>query len=160
MADVRWARQAEGPRVEFRLLGPLEVLLGGQPIELGGAKPRALLADLLLHLGQVVSADRLIDDLWGEQPPGTAGHAVEVYVSQLRKALDPARRDGDPRRILVTSQPGYLLDVEPEQVDVHRFRRLVDDGRGAVLERDHARGAVVLREALALWRGPAIADFT
>ena len=160
MADVRWARQAEGPRVEFRLLGPLEVLLGGQPIELGGAKPRALLADLLLHLGQVVSADRLIDDLWGEQPPETAGHAVEVYVSQLRKALDPARRDGHPRRILVTSQPGYLLDVKPEQVDVHRFRRLVDDGRGAVLERDHARGAVVLREALALWRGPAIADFT
>ncbi|HEX6700313.1 MAG TPA: BTAD domain-containing putative transcriptional regulator, partial [Gaiellaceae bacterium] len=114
--------------------------------------------DLVLHLGQVVPTDRLVDDLWGEAPPDTAAHAVEVYVSQLRKALDPAR-PGQSNRVLVRSQPGYLLDADPEQVDLYRFRRLVDEGRGALADGDVARASLILRQALSLWRGPAIADF-
>jgi class 3 adenylate cyclase/DNA-binding winged helix-turn-helix (wHTH) protein len=159
MDDVLGARQAGGRELEFRLLGPLEVRREGRPVGLGGAKPRALLTDLLLRLGQVVSIDRLIEDLWGEEPPETAAHALEVYVSQLRKALALDRAGGRASSVLVTSRPGYVLEVEPEQVDVYRFRRLVDDGRSALADGDSARVALALREALALWRGPAIVDF-
>jgi DNA-binding SARP family transcriptional activator len=156
--DVLRAPRAGRPRLEFRLLGPLEVQHDGRALSLGGAKPRALLTDLVLHAGQVVSTDRLVDDLWGENPPETASHAVEVYVSQLRKALDPGR-PGQSNSILARSQRGYLLDVDPEQVDLYRFRRLVDEGRGALADGDAAYASLALRQALGLWRGPAIADF-
>lgn len=141
--------------LELRLLGALEARRAGERLRVGGAKPRALLADLLLHLGRPVSVDRLVDDLWGERPPASAAHAVEVYVSQLRNALDPERAG------LIAGRPvGYALVIDPERVDAYRFERLLDEGRAALARGEASRAAVVLREALGLWRGPALADFT
>ncbi len=109
--------------MEFRLLGPVEVLRDGRPVPLGGAKPRALLALLLLHANEVVSRDRLIDALWGDRPPGTAGHSLDVQISRLRKAFEPDE-------LLLTQRGGYVLQVEPEQIDVHRFERLLEERAG------------------------------
>src|SRR5215210_7857768 len=114
---------------------PVEASVAGRPIALGGGKPRALLALLALNAGSAVSSDRLIEGLWGEQPPATASKLVQVYVSQLRKAL-AAIADGAE---IVTRRHGYELRVGPGTVDAERFERLV------------ARGAP--REALGLWRG-------
>jgi class 3 adenylate cyclase/tetratricopeptide (TPR) repeat protein len=136
--------------LDVRLLGHLEVRRDGRLLKLGGAKPRHLIADLVLHLGETVSVDRLIDALWGERPPGSASHAVEVYVSQLRKELGP---------VLLTRAPGYALALEADQVDLTRFERRVAEGR-ALSERDPQSGSAILREALELWRGPPLADFT
>jgi DNA-binding SARP family transcriptional activator len=141
--------------LELRLLGALEARRGGERLTVGGGKPRALLADLLLHLGRPVSVDRLVDDLWGELPPPTAAHAVEVYVSQLRNVLDPERVG------LIAGPPtGYALVVDPERVDAYRFERLLDEGRAALATGEFGRAGVALREALGLWRGSALADFT
>src|SRR4249920_3571150 len=109
--------------MEFRILGPLEAVEGGRAVELPRQKHRALLATLLLHAGEPVSADRLIEDLWGESPPRTARDALQNYVSLLRKALGAA--------VVVTSGAGYLLDVAPEQVDARRFERLTDEARAS-----------------------------
>ena len=106
--------------LEFRLLGPLEAGSVDAPVVLGGTKRRALLADLLVHLGQVVSVDRLIDDLWGEDPPPTARHALEVHVSTLRKALALGGSDA----AVVTQPPGYRLEASPDRVDA--FQRNID----------------------------------
>jgi len=148
--------------MDYRILGPLEVCLEGGPVGLGGDKQRALMAILLLHRGEVVSADRLIDELWGERPPPTALKALQVHVSRLRRALS---RDGDsatgaPDGVLVTRGHGYLLQVEPGELDVDRFRGLLDEGRKTLVAGDPDRAARVLRDALALWRGPPLADFT
>ncbi len=134
--------------MEFHILGPFEVVEHGRPIELGGGRQRALLALLALHAGEALSSDRLIDELWGEQPPETATKIVQVYVSQLRKALG---REG----VLVTRPPGYLLRLEPGALDLHRFERLVAEARHA----EPALAAAKLREALSLWRGSPLADF-
>jgi class 3 adenylate cyclase len=138
------------PDLEVRLLGPIEVERDGEPVALGGQKPRALLAVLALEPGRVVSVDRLVEALWPGDPPETAPHAVQVYVSQLRKALGST---------IVTRPPGYVLEVEPERVDAHRFVRLAQEGHGALEDDDAASAEIVLREALALWRGPALSDF-
>jgi len=139
------------PVLAFRILGPFEVVDGDRPLVLGGPKMQALLAVLLVHRGEVVSTDRLIDALWGERASGTAAKTVQVYVSNLRKALG----DG----LVVTRGHGYLLQAEAGQVDSDRFEALVAEGRDA-MEAGDARGAAArLREALALWRGPALADF-
>lgn len=140
--------------MEFRILGPFEVLDGERPLRLAGRRQRALLALLLLHANEVVSSDRLIDEVWGEEPPGTGANALQARVSQLRKALAPAAGE-----ILVTRAPGYLLRVEPGELDVERFERLAGEGRRALASGGAATGAKVLREALSLWRGPALADF-
>ena len=137
--------------LEFRILGPLEVVARERALALGGAKQRALLAVLLLHRREVVSTDRLIDELWGERPPATALKTVQVYVSHLRKALG-----GD---LLVTRGHGYLLAAEPDQVDVDRFERLAAEGRRALEQGDNDRASRSLHEGLALWRGPPLADF-
>jgi DNA-binding SARP family transcriptional activator/ABC-type transport system substrate-binding protein len=137
--------------MEFRLLGPVEALRGGTPVALGGAKPRALLALLLLHANEVVSRDRLIDALWGDRPPGTAGHSLDVQVSRLRKAFEPE----EP---LETRSGGYLLRVEPEEIDAHRFERLLEEGRRANAEGRPAEALEALEAALALWRGNALGD--
>jgi DNA-binding SARP family transcriptional activator len=123
--------------MEFRILGPLEVLSDGQALDLGGQKHRVLLALLLLEANRVVSRDRLLDALWEEEPPETAVKALQVYISQLRKQLGKDR--------LQTKAPGYLLRVEPDELDLARFRRLQEEG--------------ALDEALSLWRGPPLADF-
>jgi DNA-binding SARP family transcriptional activator len=137
--------------MEFRILGPLEVRDGEGEVSLGGRRPRALLAVLLLSPNEVVSADRLIDDLWGDDPPEQAAAAVKVVVSRLRKALPPA--------VVETRPPGYLVRVGPDELDLHRFERLVDTGR-SLLERDRAvEASETLHDALSLWRGPPLADF-
>src|SRR6266545_2768525 len=140
--------------MQFRLLGPVEVEDGGRPLVLGSAKQRALLAILLLHANEVVSRDRLIDELWGEQPPASAPHSLEVYVSRLRKTLQP---DGG-ERLLVTRPGGYLLRLEPDQLDLGRFERLVEEGRRALDAGNYERASERFAEALALWRGPALGD--
>ncbi len=141
--------------LEFKILGALEVRADGRAISIGGRRQRALLAILLLHANAVVSADRLIDELWGERPPETAANTLQVHLSQLRKLLEEDSRD---RRVLLTRQPGYVLCVDPEQVDALRFERLVEQGR-ADRERGAAAAAESFRAALELWRGPALADF-
>ena len=110
--------------MEYRVLGPLEVLDTGAPLPLGGVKQRALLALLILNANHVVPRERLIEELWGDQAPETAVKSVQVYVSQLRKLL--------PDGSLVTRAPGYMLEVEAEAVDLIRFERLVREGRSAL----------------------------
>ena len=139
--------------MEFRILGPLEVRDGGRELSLGAPRQRALGAILLLHANQVVSTDRLIDELWGEDAPPTASHVIQVYVSQLRKVLNRSAR------ILVTRAPGYLLLVEPGQLDLDRFERLSTAGRAAIAAGDPHTASARLAEALALWRGPPLDDF-
>src|SRR3954454_13234030 len=133
--------------MEFRVLGPLEARERDRSLPLGGAKQRALLALLVLNANRVVPRERLIDELWGDEPPDTAVATVQVYVSRLRKVLGA--------ETLITRPPGYLLEVETEQVDILRFERLVADARRA----DPERASDFLRQALGLWRGPALAEF-
>ncbi len=137
--------------MEFRVLGPLEVWDGDRPIDLSGAKQLALLAVLLLHANEVVSSDRLIDELWGGESPGSGTAALRVRVSQLRKAL--------PGDVIVTRPPGYLIRIGANELDLHRFERLAEDGTRALDEGDAAGAAGLLRRALALWRGPALVEF-
>ena len=140
--------------MEFRILGPLEVRgEGGQRLPLPSGRHRALLALLLLHANEVVPTERLIDELWAGQPTENAATALYGYVSQLRKAL----RDGG-RQILHTRAPGYLIELEPAQLDATRAEALVADGRAAMRAGEPAQAATVLREALALWRGPPLAE--
>jgi DNA-binding SARP family transcriptional activator len=138
--------------MEFRILGPLEAWDGDLEITLGGPKPRALLALLLLHPNEVVPTDRLIDELWGEESPERAAAALRVHVSRLRKAL--------PEDLLSTRAPGYAIQVDPDALDLHRFERLVDEGRALLARGLAADAAERLRDALSLWRGPPLADFT
>jgi DNA-binding SARP family transcriptional activator/ABC-type branched-subunit amino acid transport system substrate-binding protein len=135
----------------FAILGPLTVRNGDREVDLGGARQRALMALLLIHRGEPVSADRLADELWGGAPPGGAAKTIQVYISRLRSALG----DG----LVVRRGPGYALDLTAGQLDADRFERLVDDGRRQFGGGD-ARGARErLDEALALWRGSPLADF-
>jgi DNA-binding SARP family transcriptional activator len=151
LATTRLSRRETLSSVEFRILGPLEVWDERGEVSLGGRKPRALVAVLLLHPNEVVSADRLIDELWGEESPERAAAALRVNVSRLRKAL--------PEDALVTRSPGYVIRVEPDQLDLHRFERLVDEGRGLLARGLVADASKRLRDALSLWRGPPLADF-
>jgi DNA-binding SARP family transcriptional activator len=133
--------------VEFRILGPLEVVERGHVLALGGARQRALLALLLTRPNEVVSADRLIDELWPSQPPQNASNALQYHVSQLRKSLQGSEA-------VVTQPPGYLIRVGANELDLLRFERLVGEAERAA----PAPAAELLREALALWRGPPLAD--
>jgi DNA-binding SARP family transcriptional activator len=137
--------------MEFRILGPLEVVDDGRRLSLGAPRQRALLAALLLRPNEIVSTDRLIDDLWNDDPPGTASKVVQVYVSQLRKAL------GEDDRLL-TRAPGYLLRVEPQELDLRRFELLFEEGRRALDAGEADRAVTAIRDALALWRGAPLAD--
>jgi YVTN family beta-propeller protein len=143
-----------GVDLQFRVLGPVEVTDGGQSLPLGGPKQRALLADLILNAGRIVPTARLIDDLWGDAPPPTAGHTLEAYIARLRRVL----RDGSAPGVLLTRPPGYVLDVEPGQVDAVRFEQLTQDAAAAANRDDHEEASALLRAALALWRGQALAD--
>ena len=144
--------------MEFRILGPLEVVEAGQPVEIPPGKQRMLLAALLLSANQVVSAERLIDAIWGEAPPETAANALQVYVSQLRRRLEPARARRAQPGLLLTVPPGYLLRVSDRGLDLFEFERLAAAGRAALADQDFATAAERLREGLALWRGPSLAD--
>jgi len=124
---------------------------------LSGPKQRALLADLLIDTNEVVSADRLIDDLWGDTPPDTATNALQTCVAQLRKVLEPERQQGAPGRVLQTVAPGYVLKIGRDQLDAIRFEELLRGGE-VLLKSNPTEAAVRLREALPLWRGAALAD--
>jgi len=139
--------------IEFGILGPLEVRIEGRPARVGGARQRALLAFLLLSANRIVSRDRLVEELFRDAPVAGTDHALRVQVSRLRKALGPSR---EPR--LLTSPPGYLLRVEPGELDLHLFEQLVAEGRSAVEQDDPERAAQRLREAESLWRGRPLAD--
>ncbi|MFD4631053.1 BTAD domain-containing putative transcriptional regulator [Streptomyces sp. NPDC058284] len=134
--------------MHFRLLGPVEAWRAGRRLALGGPKPRALLAALLLEPGRVVSAEALIDVIWGENPPDTARSLIQSYVSALRRAL--------PADVIETRPPGYLIHADTDLVDRAAFQRLTAEGRQAAAAGDHAAAARSLGAALALWRGPAL----
>lgn len=143
--------------MEFRILGPLEVLDEGRPIPVTGARPRTLLAILLVKANEVVSTDRLIDELWGEAPPDGAANALQATVSRLRRALKPAAgRDGAG---VLTRSPGYLIAVDSDAIDASCFERRATEARMALAAGDPARAAALLGPALALWHGPALAEF-
>jgi DNA-binding SARP family transcriptional activator len=135
--------------LEFRFLGPLEVVDGGRVLPLGGPKQRATLAILLLHVNRVVSVDRLADDLYAGSPPVTAVTQVHRQISDLRKTLGAGA-------VIETRPPGYLIRVGDGQVDLHRFERLPEEGRHALDRGDAEAAAERLREALALWRGVSV----
>jgi DNA-binding SARP family transcriptional activator len=136
--------------MEFGILGPLEVRDGSVLVRVPGVKERALLADLLVHAGRVVSTDRLVEDLWGEEPPGRPANTLQGRVSALRRALGSAGAG-----LLVTRPPGYVLEVGPEQVDAARFEGLVAAAGRTV----GAEAIRLLEGALGLWRGSALAEF-
>ncbi len=132
------------------MLGPITARTDGRELALGGPKQRGLLAILLLHANEVVSRDRLIDGLWGEQPPPTAAHTLDNYISRLRKLLGEGR--------ISRRAPGYVLHVEADECDLDRFERLFALGRDELARGNAVDAEQTLRAALALWRGPALAD--
>src|SRR5215218_502611 len=138
--------------MEFRLLGPLEALADDAPLTIAAGRQRALLALLLLHANHTVSRDHIVDSLWGPDAPESAVKMVQIHVSQLRKALP------EPR--LRTRAPGYLLEVADDELDLARFERALADGREALARGDVASARDLLGHALALWRGPALAEFS
>ena len=137
--------------MQFRLLGPLDVLDHGTVVDLGGPKQRALLARLLVTPNRAVAVDQLVDDLWGEDVPASAPKMVQIYISHLRKVL--------PACVIVTRPPGYLAEVEEHAIDSVRFDRLRRAGRAALDAGDADEAGALLREALGLWRGEALAEF-
>jgi DNA-binding SARP family transcriptional activator len=138
--------------VEFRILGPLEVLEDGRPLALGRLKERTVLAVLLLHANEFVSRERLIDELWGVAPPATARKAVNVYVSKLRKTLS-----GNGHDPIATADGGYRLVVDSDLVDADRMRSLVTRARECMGDGEPEAASRLLQEALAFWRGPTLA---
>jgi basic membrane lipoprotein Med (substrate-binding protein (PBP1-ABC) superfamily)/DNA-binding SARP family transcriptional activator len=141
--------------VQFRILGSLSVVGNGRAAALGPPKQRAVLAILLSRIGEIVPVERLIELLWGAVPPRTAEHSIQIYISNLRRAFEPL---GGSER-LVTRQPGYVLDVDPDSVDAWRFERLVKDGTRLLEDGDQDAGRSTIREALGLWSGPPLSDF-
>ena len=136
--------------VSYAILGPLDVTVDGHDTALGGPKQRATLAVLLLHAGALVPATRLIDTLWGDDPPASAVNLVQGYISGLRKTLG--------KDAIETRGPGYVLRAAADAVDLHRFERLTHDGTHALENGQLEKAAALLGEALSLWRGPALAD--
>ncbi len=154
------ATVSAGPEnLRYRLLGPVQVFRAGTSVAVGPPKARALLAYLLLHAGEVIPSERLVDVLWGVRPPATATHALQVYIAGLRRVLEPDR-PGRAAAVLRTRHRGYQLDVAPEQVDVHRFEALVGQGRAHAAAVRPESAVVALREGESLWNGPALADLT
>jgi len=150
--------------MDFRILGPLEVDQEGRELPLGGRQQRALLALLLLRANEVVRVDEIIDELWPEAPPPSATRSVHALVSRLRRLLEGGQadaRDGDEddTGVLLARAHGYLLRVAPGELDLHRFQSLLDEGRDALAAGQADVAARTLREALAIWRGPPLAEF-
>lgn len=141
--------------MRFRILGPFEATdAGGAELALGGAKQRALLALLLLNAGEVVSTDRIVEEIWGPKPPAKPAHTVQVYISNLRKALGELGRE-----LLITRPPGYVLELPADSLDLSRFERALNEGRTALAEGKPAEASARLREGLDEWRGPPLAEF-
>ena len=140
--------------LEFRVLGPLEVIRGQQGLPLGSPKQRALLGLLLVHANEPIPRERLIEELWGDAAPKTVNAVLNVYLTRLRRLL----ADGTGEQLLLTQAAGYVLRVPPDQFDAHRFEALLDKGRRELATGEAERASLTLRYALALWRGPALAD--
>jgi DNA-binding SARP family transcriptional activator len=145
--------------VDVRILGSLEVAVNGRPVELGRPKQRAVLAILALDANRTVALDRLVDELWGDEPPAHAIGSLQAYVSHLRRLLEPGRAARAPARVLVSQHPGYRLVLSPEELDVTRFEALAADGRRQLAAGEAGAAAGTLRRALAVWRGDLLADF-
>ena len=145
--------------MEYRVLGKLEVLRDGHPVDLGAFADRALLALLLTAPNSVFSSDQILDELWGDAGGVDKHNALWVYVSGLRKALEPDREKRTEGSILLTRAPGYLIEAEADQIDSLRFEQMVIEGR-ALADVDPAAASLVLGESLALWRGRAFEEFT
>jgi DNA-binding SARP family transcriptional activator/nucleotide-binding universal stress UspA family protein len=139
------------------VLGPVELRRGGVPVKVGAAKQRTILALLALHSGETVSTDHLLDALWGTDPPRRAAKALQVYVSELRKLVEPKRGTAG---VIVSQPPGYALVVPPDAIDVRVFERLWSFGREQLAAGDARSAASTLEDALALWRGAPLADMT
>jgi len=144
--------------MDFRILGPIEAIDGDRPLALGGTKQRALLGMLLLHAGEVVSSDRLIDELWPGERREEAIRALQVAVSRLRRALEPGRAAGASSQLLVTRPPGYELRAPSDRIDAKRFEELTDEGRRALAAGAAGEAREKLEAALGLWRGSPLAD--
>src|SRR5690348_6598734 len=143
------------PHLSVRLLGTLEADVAARAADLGGPRQRAVLALLLVAHGEVVSVDRLIDDLWRGEPPPRATGALQVYVSNLRRVLEPDRAPRMPSSHLVSAAPGYAVRIDEDAVDAWRFERLVR----AATDQDAPAAVATLEAALGLWRGAALAEF-
>ena len=141
-------------RISFSLLGPLEAWVGSEALPLGGPRQRSLLALLLLHANEWVSRERLIAGVWGAERPSTVAAALSVHLSKIRKLLAGVGTDAT----LITELHGYVLRIDPERLDVHRFERLVREGRQALAAGRFEEAAATLDGALALWRGPPLAE--
>ncbi|HEY3506482.1 MAG TPA: BTAD domain-containing putative transcriptional regulator [Actinocatenispora sp.] len=144
--------------ISLAVLGPCAAEVDGVPVPLGGPRQRAVLALLVAARGQVLSVDRMVEDLWSGEPPAKAVASLQAYVSNLRKLLEPGRPPRSPARLLVSAAPGYALRLPPDAVDAWRFERLVRDAQERAAAGPTAARAP-LDEALALWRGPAFAEF-
>jgi DNA-binding SARP family transcriptional activator len=144
-------------RLEIRILGPLEAVRDGATVDLGPPRQRAVLAALLIRANEIVPTDVLIDEIWGDAPPERARHSVQVYVANLRRALEPEAGRG-ASRLLVTRAPGYAIELPADALDAERFQRLVGEGRALAADGDLAGASTAIRSALALWRGPTLAD--
>jgi DNA-binding SARP family transcriptional activator len=145
--------------VHYRILGTLELAThDGDVVTVNSQKVRTVLATLLIHANQVVSLQRLIDELWGEHPPKQATAGLHVYVSQLRKLLVAADARARPAQPVITRAPGYLIQVGPDQLDLHVFQRLVQQGRLHQRAGRHDKASTAFSDALALWRGPILSD--
>jgi DNA-binding SARP family transcriptional activator/ABC-type glycerol-3-phosphate transport system substrate-binding protein len=149
---------ARGVDMEFRVLGPLEAWRDGRQLRLGSFKQRSLLAVLLINANHTVSADRIIDELWGDEAATDRQNALWVQVSKLRSALEPDRERRSDGTVLLTRLPGYVLAVEDSGTDVWRFEQAMREGR-SLLESDPAAASLVLGEGLAVWRGRPYEDF-
>jgi DNA-binding SARP family transcriptional activator/DNA-binding beta-propeller fold protein YncE len=140
--------------LEFRVLGPLEVIRGQQRLPLGSPKQRALLGLLVVHANEPIPRERLIEELWADAAPKTVNAVLSVYLSRLRRLL----ADGTGEQLLLTQAAGYVLSVPPEGLDARRFEALLERGRRELASGEAGRASLTLRDALALWRGPALAD--
>jgi predicted ATPase/DNA-binding SARP family transcriptional activator len=150
----------DAPIASFAVLGPMELGVAGESVPLGGPKQRALLALLLLRANTVVPRDELVEELWLGNPPGTAVNALQGYVSDLRQAFAAAKNPGFGPDRLVTRAPGYVLRVEAGEFDLDIFERLASEARRDLDDQRPAAAAPKLREALDLWRGPPLAEFS
>ena len=148
-----------GSRLRFAVLGPFRVNQDGRELDLGPRLQRALLAILVVEAGHVVPVDRLLDLLWREEPPAAAIASVQAYVSQLRRVLEPGRPARAPARVLVTRDPGYVLQVADDQVDALRFQAAARQGHNDLASGQFTAAAASLKDALALWRGDPLAEF-
>ena len=149
-----------GPSIDVRVLGPFEVLAGGDSLALGSPKQRALLAALVISANRVVGVDQLVEELWGDEAPARAMASLQAYISRLRRLLQPTGSNRSRSDVLVTQPPGYLLRVDPAAIDAVRFEGAAAEGMRLLAEGRAAAALASLDAAHALWRGPPYADFT